>query len=91
MHLTCLRVAGDVGERLLHDAVGGRFHLGSARPPFQTGVLEVHTDPRVCRVALELPEQRRQQSQVVQDGGPEVQRQFTHVSDQLSNHVLGLP
>ena len=89
LHLPCFRVAGDVGERFLYDAVGGRFDIGRTRASVQADVFKVYLYLRTCRVAPELPEQRGQQPQVVQEGGPEVQRQFTHVSDQLSNQILG--
>ena len=67
-------MAGNVRQRLLHDPVGGRFHLrlkSSGHP------LMFEIDQYLClpRVTLEERQQGGNQSELVQRGRPQVERQ----------------
>jgi len=73
LYLVHASVAGDIGERLLNNAIGGSFNLRSEPSPFQAAVSEDYLHLGLGLIAFKMPQQGRQQPQIVQHGRPQVQ------------------
>ena len=84
------RVACDIGQGLLHDPVGAGFDLGRETPPLQPAVFQLHPDARLAREAVREADHGREQAEVVQHRGPQVERQVAHPSEQIAQEPLGL-
>ena len=58
------RVTGNVGQRLLDDAIRGRLHI-RCKASVQAAVFEGHLNIGLGSTSLEEPQEGRQQSQIV--------------------------
>jgi hypothetical protein len=75
----------DIGQRFLHDAVGGCFNTRRKSLFLQSAMFEDHSYLELTGVAAELPCQCRQQAEVIQHGRPKLQRQVAYATDQFSS------
>ena len=81
------RMPGYVGESLLDDAVGSGFDL-LAKTLFQAAVFELDADACLRSVAIDQPQERRQQPQVVQHGRAPAQGQIACLGHEFLDQSL---
>ena len=85
-------VSRDIGERLLHDAVGACLDLrGEAL--IKASVMKLNLDAGLTCVVLEAPEQSRQEAEAIQHGRAQIQRQLAHTTQRVVDglaHILAL-
>ncbi len=81
-------MAGHVGQRLLDNAVSGDFKVGRYTL-VEIAVPELHLYTGLARIVFEIPVKRREQAQVIEDGGSQVQRQVTDLPNQCIKGANG--
>ena len=80
-------MAGHVGQRFLHDTVGGGFGLRrEARG--DSGVTEIYTNPRGASESLDEAEYCRQEAELIEVGGTQIGRNAAHAVQNLVDHFL---
>jgi hypothetical protein len=82
------RVAGDVRECLLHDAIERRFHPGRETPSSESRRLEVGRDSRARLPAGDELTQGRFQPQIIEDGWTELDRDVVQLPSEFLGEVL---
>src|SRR5207245_5855677 len=66
------------------------FRSLGAEAPIQIGMVEAHGDSGLRLETLDLPRERRQQSQSIQHGRPEVHREVANPVDEVVHDALHL-
>ena len=88
-HAPRLGVARDVGERLLGDAEAAGFYR--RRQPFgEISDLEIEFQPAALREPARVASQGRRQSEIVEDGRVQVQREIADLLEQVVDDIDAL-